>query len=220
MDDSLKNIIITDSQFLIVEGLKSVLEDSGRFIVSGVAYSQRDLITLLEKQDCNLLITDISVPGLESINDLEKLVEKFPRPAVLLVLNSVSLHELKEASRIGIKNIILKTAGKEEILNAANSALQGKKYYESTILEMIIDTREPKFSDEDISKLTNSEIEIIKLIAEGLTTKEIASGRNISFHTVNTHRKNIFRKLGVTNTSELIIKAIKAGWIDNIEYYI
>ena len=68
--------------------------------------------------------------------------------------------------------------------------------------------------------MTVSEIEIVKMIANGLTTKEIASKRNISHHTVNTHRKNIFRKLEVTNASELIILAIKSGWIDNIEYYI
>jgi len=60
----------------------------------------------------------------------------------------------------------------------------------------------------------------VKLIAEGLTTKEIANRKHLSFHTVNTHRKNIFRKLNVSNTSELIMFAIKSGWIENIEYYI
>ena len=58
------------------------------------------------------------------------------------------------------------------------------------------------------------------MIANGLTTKEIATKRIISNHTVSTHRKNIFKKIGVSNASELIIHAIKAGWIDNIEYYI
>jgi DNA-binding CsgD family transcriptional regulator len=73
---------------------------------------------------------------------------------------------------------------------------------------------------ENPGRLTASEIEIVKLIASGLTAKEIALKRHISFHTVNTHRKNIFRKLGVSNSSELIMLAIKSGWIDNIEYYI
>jgi DNA-binding NarL/FixJ family response regulator len=58
------------------------------------------------------------------------------------------------------------------------------------------------------------------MIAEGMTTKQIAASKSISFHTVMTHRKNIFRKLGVNSSSELIMFAIKAGWIDNIEYYI
>ena len=77
-----------------------------------------------------------------------------------------------------------------------------------------------KYALEEPKNLTASEIEIVKLIADGKTTKEIAAHKSISIHTVNTHRKNIFRKLGVTNVSELIIQAIKAGWINNIEYFI
>jgi DNA-binding NarL/FixJ family response regulator len=79
---------------------------------------------------------------------------------------------------------------------------------------------ETKVVPEEPTHLTSSEIEIVRLISGGVTTKEIANQKNISFHTVNTHRKNIFRKMGVTNASELIIQAIKAGWIDNIEYFI
>jgi DNA-binding CsgD family transcriptional regulator len=69
-------------------------------------------------------------------------------------------------------------------------------------------------------QLTATEMEIVKFIAEGMTTKQIAAKKFISFHTVISHRKNIFRKADVNSVSELIIYAIKAGWIDNIEYYI
>ena len=85
---------------------------------------------------------------------------------------------------------------------------------------MIIEISDSKNVPVENIHLTSSEIEIVRLIAGGMTTKEIAEKKNISFHTVNTHRKNIFRKLSVSNTSELIIHAIKSGWIDNIEYFI
>ena len=98
--------------------------------------------------------------------------------------------------------------------------MNGKKYYSDEILDLFLDLSVTKFSADAQKHLTASEIEIVKLIAEGLTTKQIASKRNISYHTVNTHRKNIFKKVEVSNTSELIMHAIKAGWIDNIEYYI
>ncbi|MBI5008743.1 MAG: response regulator transcription factor [Bacteroidia bacterium] len=78
----------------------------------------------------------------------------------------------------------------------------------------------PENSGEEPGQLTPSEMEIVRLISEGLTTKEIASRKNISFHTVITHRKNIFRKLGVSSVSELIMYAIKSGWINMIEYHI
>jgi len=100
------------------------------------------------------------------------------------------------------------------------SALKSRKFYSDEILDLFLDISESKYVAEDPKTLTPSEIEIVKLIADGLTTKEIASRRNISYHTVNTHRKNIFRKVEVSNASELIMLAIKAGWIDNIEYYI
>ena len=93
-------------------------------------------------------------------------------------------------------------------------------YYTPDLLDLVVDNSEVPQIDEESRNLTHSEIEIVKLIASGYTTKEIAGQRNVSFHTVNTHRKNIFRKLGVNNASELIMQAIKSGWIDNIEYYI
>jgi DNA-binding NarL/FixJ family response regulator len=117
-------------------------------------------------------------------------------------------------------DIILKTAGKEELFEAINATLKGKKYYSNELLEILFEVTDRKTTAEDTVQLTNSEIEIVRFIADGLTTKEIAAKKFISYHTVITHRKNIFRKLGVSSVSELIMHAIKAGWINYIEYYI
>ena len=75
-------------------------------------------------------------------------------------------------------------------------------------------------SSKSVFHLTNAEIEIIKLIAQGLTTKEIAAKKILSYHTIITHRKNIFKKLEINNTSELVMFAIKTGIVDILEYYI
>ena len=139
---------------------------------------------------------------------------------ISILTNSLTKPEFTELTKIGIKNMINKTADREDILAAINAALKGKKYFSEEILDMILEMGESKASPEEPTHLTNSEIEIVRLIAGGLTTKEIAHHKNVSFHTVNTHRKNIFRKLGVSNASELIMHAIRAGWIDNIEYFI
>jgi DNA-binding NarL/FixJ family response regulator len=85
---------------------------------------------------------------------------------------------------------------------------------------MIIDADKKKSNPFDYNQLTTSEIEIVKLIAQGLTTKQIALQKYISFHTVMTHRRNILRKLGVSNASELIMYAVSSGLIDTIEYHI
>ena len=115
---------------------------------------------------------------------------------------------------------MLKTAGREELFEALTATIKGKKYYSSELLEMLFELSEKKNSGEETGQLTSSELEIVRLISEGLTTKEIAARKYISFHTVITHRKNIFRKLGVSSVSELIMYALKAGWINLIEYHI
>jgi DNA-binding NarL/FixJ family response regulator len=213
-------IVIADTQFLVVEALKSLLGNDERFSIVGIVNTQQELYKVLDKESCHLLITDITLLNFEKIDDLESIKQKFPQLAILILTNFVSEAEFTELTKIGIRNIIYKTADRDEVLSAVDAACKGKKYYADEILDMILEMGENKLIPEEPTHLTSSEIEIVRLIASGLTTKEIAIRKNISFHTVNTHRKNIFRKMGVCNASELIIHAIKAGWIDNIEYYI
>lgn len=217
---STHNIVIADSQFLITEGLKSFLGNDERFFIAGIVNSQAELYKVLGDNACHLLITDMTMLDYNAIDDLKKIKDKFPQLAVLLLSDCTSKAEFTELTRIGIKNIIYKTADQDEIMAAVDAAIKGKKYFAGEILDLLLETGENKPIVEESTNLTCTEIEIVRLIAEGLTTKEIASRKNISFHTVNTHRKNIFRKMQVSNASELIMHAIKAGWINNIEYYI
>jgi len=220
MENPLNRIVIADTQFLVVEALKAILGKDERFFVCEVVSTPKELYKVLEKEACQLLITDTVLFDYENPDDLQKIKVKFPQMAILILTNSLGKPDFTELTKIGIRNIIYKTADLDEILAAIDSAIKGRKYYSGEILEMILEMGESKPVPEEPTHLTSSEIEIVRLIASGLTTKEIAIRKNISFHTVNTHRKNIFRKMGVSNTSELIIHAIKAGWIDNIEYYI
>jgi len=213
-------IIVADSQFLVVEALRSLFRKEEKYIITGTVSTKDDLYKLLEKENCDLLITDFATIDYDGIDDLKNISQIRPQISVLVLTNTISKQEFNSLSKIGIRNIIYKTADKDEIFSAIESTLKGRKFYSDEILDLFIDQSINKYIVEDPKHLTVSEIEIVRLIANGLTTKEIASKRNISYHTVNTHRKNIFKKVEVTNTSELIIHAIKSGWIDNIEYYI
>lgn len=213
-------VIIADSQFLVVEALRSLLRKEEKYTIAGTANTKDDLYKLLEKQNCDLLITDFATIDYDGLEDLKNIYQICPQISVLILTNAISKQEFNGLAKIGVRNIIFKTADKDEIFSAIESTLKGKKFYSDEILDLFIDLSNNKYMVEDPKHLTVSEIEIVKLIANGLTTKEIASKRNISYHTVNTHRKNIFKKVDVSNTSELIIHAIKSGWIDNIEYYI
>lgn len=215
-----KKIIIADTQYLVVETLRTILAGEDQITEVSVISSKYELTKTLERDSYILLITDPLLFDYKDFGDLKQLKHQFPKLSVLILTNSLGKEEVNELSKIGIKNIIYKTADRIEVLSAVDAALKGKKYFSEEVLDLILEQNESKSIPEEPTHLTNSEIEIVRLISCGLTTKEIASQKNISFHTVNTHRKNIFRKMGVTNASELIIQSIKAGWIDNIEYFI
>ena len=219
-ENKISSIIIADSQFLIIEALRALIGADERYLLAGVAGNQSDLTKSLENYGDGLLIIDFTTIDFEGIDDFRNVRQRYPQLAILVITNSITRLEFTELTRFGIKNIIYKTVEKDELFSAIESTLKGKKYYSDEILDLFLEQNETRYAEEDSRQLTASEMEIVKLIVGGLTTKEIASTRNISYHTVNTHRKNILRKLEVSNSSELIIRAIKLGWIDNIEYYI
>jgi len=118
-------------------------------------------------------------------------------------------------------NFILKSNGYDVITMAILDTISGKKFFCSEALHIIMDGHNRK--KESVGKrnlLTNTELELIQLLMQGKTAKEIAELRCLSHHTVNTHRKNIFRKLGLNNVQELIKFALKNGLVDLTEYYI
>lgn len=213
-------VLIADSQFLITESLQFILQSEGHFMVNKVVAEKSELIKALKMENISLLILDYSLIDIAGISELKEIKNSFPDLKVLVLSNSVSKTELHELNSVGINDIILKTTDKEELFEAMNAALKGKKYYTNELLDLLFEADEKKNQVEETGQLTISEIEIVRLISEGLTTKEIASRKFISFHTVISHRKNIFRKLGVTSISELIMYSIKAGWINTIEYHI
>jgi DNA-binding NarL/FixJ family response regulator len=222
MDSSEKliQVIIADSQFLITESLKYILISDGHFNVKNIVEEKVELLRELESGQISLLIIDHSLIDIPGISELKEIIKRFPDLKVLILTNNLSKSELNELNTNGFNNVILKTTDKTELREAINSTLKGKKYYSNELFDLFFDVTKRNNNAEENRLLTNSEIEIVRLIADGMTTKEIAAHKFISFHTVMSHRKNIFRKLSVTSVSELIMYAIKAGWIDNIEYYI
>jgi len=213
-------VLIADSQFLITESLKSILQNNGNFIVSKVVNERSELVKALKDESVSLLIIDHSQIDISSISELKEICSSYPDLKVLVISNGVTKAELHEFNSAGITDIILKIVDKEELFEAIDASLKGKKYYSEELIDLLFEADEKKRSFDETVQLTSSELEIVRLISDGLTTKEIASRKFISFHTVISHRKNIFRKLGVTSVSELIMFAIRSGWINTIEYNI
>ena len=213
-------IVIADSQFLIVESLVYLIEAEYKYVLCGVADNRYSLIKLLQLNSPDLLITDFNLIDYESPDDLKSILVDFKNLSILILTNQLTHGELGNLLKSGIKNISLKTDEKKDLIFSIETAIKKKKKFSDQILDMILELSGNKNTSAEPSRLTQSEIEIVKLIADGHTTKEIALKKHISFHTVMTHRKNIFRKLEINNVSELIMFAVRKGLIDNIEYYI
>jgi DNA-binding NarL/FixJ family response regulator len=209
------SVVLADTQFLTNEALHAMLTPlyQALYTVSTKAGLQQ----YLQKESIALIITDYVLFDFDSISELGDLRNKHPEIGIVVLTNAITHIKIKELNDIGIRNIVLKTDDAEEIFHAIDAALKGKKYYSGDVLDILLKKDGPL---EDATILTTSEIEIVRLISSGLSTKEIAVKKHISFHTVMTHRKNIFRKLGVSSSPELLMYAIKAGLIDNIEYHI
>ena len=213
-------IILADDQFLITEALQKILPEAEGFTMAAVLRSAHDLEKFMQNNNPDVLILDISILSQKGIQYLGEIKTNHPETAIVVLSNHFSSNEIGTLNKIGIKNMLYKTAEKHEIFEAIHAAIKGKKYYSPEIVDMLLETREKKDHIGEASPLTGAEKDIVVLIAGGLTTKEIARQKNISFHTVNTHRKNIFRKLGINNVSELLMVAMKNGLIDTIDYYI
>jgi DNA-binding NarL/FixJ family response regulator len=214
-----KMFLIADNQFLIEESLKLTLESETGMKWTGTATTSVELGRLLIENPVDLLIVDPDLFLDDNFTTLINVRTNFPNLAILVLSNKITRADLNELSKIRIKNIIYKTIDKQELLVAVDSSLKGKKYYSEEVLDLLMEPTSTK-PLEDAGNLTPSEIEIVRQIANGLTTKEIASKKNISFHTVITHRKNIFRKLEINNSSELLMYAMRKGLIDTVDYSI
>jgi DNA-binding NarL/FixJ family response regulator len=212
--------IIADTQFLALEALQKFLFDEFLIRVKRVVCNKHDLFSELENEPNAVLIVDHNQIDFDDLSEMLKLLQTYNAQKVIVLTNSLSIIELSELVASGIKVILFKTAGREEFKNAVESVLKGKKYYSGEVLDMLTEMRYDKGPLHGNISLTHAEIEIVRAIAEGFTTKQIAVNRYISYHTVMTHRKNIFRKLSVKNVSELVMYAIRNGIIDTAEYHI
>ena len=211
------NIVIADTQFLIVEALKSLIVNKNKYSIVAEVNNSNELKKVLETFQVDVLITDPAFIDFNGCNELKQIKNRFINLSIVILTNKISIQTFTELHRAGIDNIIYKTASTEEIFDAIEASVKGKKYYCSEILDLLIEVHDKREIHNE-PHLTFAEIEIVRHIADGMTTREIAAYKNISIHTVTTHRKNIFRKLDINNSSELMKYAIKVNLLKETEF--
>lgn len=211
-------IILADRQDITRIGMSSVALRLGQTCVVN-ATDKRGLIAALERHEDAVVIIDYTLFDINNVEELVILESRFAASFWILFSEELSCEFIRTvmttASRV---SILPKDSTEGDIVECLRQALRGRRFVSPHVMETLLS---PVETASDIqATLTATERDILKDIALGFTTKEIAARRNSSFHTVNTHRKNIFRKLQVNNAYEAIKHAFRSGLVDAAEYYI
>jgi len=212
------NIIIVDDHKMFRMGIKLMLAEYEDIEVVGEASNGNELLQMLEKTKPDLVLLDIIMPdGMDGIETARRLNNNYPDIKILMLSSENSRDVINELINIGINGFISKKAcdGGAELANAIRSVVSGLEYFGRDITQILYSVFVSRKAA-GMPELTAREKEIIALCREGLQSKEIADRLIISTRTVDTHKNNIFRKLGINNTVELVRYAMKAGII-NVE---
>lgn len=207
------NILVADTSYLTRKGLQLLMSENNDFQLLGEVDCYADLANHQGLGSASLLITDSSCAEF-NIDNIQRILKKFPRINVLTITSGIHINMFGRTLEAGIKSYLLKDCDKEEITEAIYKTAKGEKFVCGKVLSAIV--HEPKETlaySGDAScagvNITDREAEIIQLVAEGHSNKQIADKLFLSPHTVTTHRKNIMGKLKVNNTAGLVLYAIK-----------
>jgi DNA-binding NarL/FixJ family response regulator len=198
-------IIIAEDHALLRNGLCALIAENDDLSVVGEAGDGLEAISLVQKNAPDLVLMDLSMPRFGGIEAIRQIKQIAPQTRILVVSMHATEKHLKAALQAGADGYLLKMAESAEFIVAIRSVLAGDGYISSKlagkVLAVYSSTRDAEWSE--LNLLTDREKEILKLVAEGHTSKEVADILSISPKTADNHRANILRKLGLRNTHEL-----------------
>lgn len=217
-------VLLVDDHKIIREGIRAVIERSPEFQVVGEAETGPEAVQICSKTQPDIAVMDIELEGLTGIEITDLLTKQFPRIKVIIL----SVHEEEQtvvrAMRAGARGFVLKKASSADLLDALRVVARGGSYVGSLVSDRLLsriqrgdlDTR----AHGELEGLTPREIQVLRLIAQGKTSKEIAGMLELAVETVRSYRKNLMRKLGAKNVAALIKIAVSSGltgWTHNRE---
>ena len=202
-------ILLADDHVMVRQGLRVLLEQAG-MIVIGEASDGQEALRLAHEHTPDVAVLDIAMPSLNGLETARRLRETLPQTKIVLLTMHTEEPYVLEALQAGAVGYVLKTQAAGDIVQAIRDALQGAIYLSSRVAHTVVQaylTRSSLSPD----PLTSREREIVQRIAEGQTTKEIASALGLSVKTVESHRSSLMRKLDIHETATLVRYAIRRG---------
>jgi len=210
-------IIIADDHQMFIDGLKSLLNTNNQLEIVGEANNGKQLLELLANTPSDIVLMDVNMPEMDGVEATKQLAQHYPHIKVLMLTMFNTRDYIEKLLKAGAHGYILKNTGKEELFEAIEKVMAGESYFSKEVTERIMEGLQRKKTiekDPMMVELTDREKEVLKLIVQEMTSNEIAEKLFISFHTVETHRKNLISKLGVKNIAGLVKYAFQQGLID------
>ncbi|MBI3029577.1 MAG: response regulator transcription factor [Candidatus Rokubacteria bacterium] len=204
-------ILLADDHTIFRQGVKALLEREGFQVVSECADGQ-EAVRLAEKTPLDLAILDLTMPRLNGLDATRAILRTTPRVKIILLTVHTEDPYVMEALRAGVKGYVLKTQAAEELVQAIREVSRGAVYLSPGISRSVIEAYLAK-TDLPPDPLTPRERQVLQLVAEGNTTKEIAGLLNVSVKTAESHRTRIMEKLDIHETASLVRYAIRRGLI-------
>lgn len=205
--------IIADDHSVLRQALASLLGQMESLEVIAQANNGLELLPLVEQHRPELVILDLSMPGLGGLESIHRMQRMSPKPQILVLSAKEDEISVSEALHAGANGYVPKSSGKEELQFAISAVLKGQTYLSPAIANSVLNHGEGAASS-PLAGLSVREREVMKLLSEGRPNREVAKILHLSPRTIDSHRANIMRKLGVTSNAELVQLAIKSGLVE------
>ncbi len=207
-------VLIADDHEIVRQGLRSMLEAQRDCQVVGEAGDGRQAVTLTKELNPDVVILDIGMPTLNGLEATRQILKMRPQTKVLILTMHESDSVIREVLDAGARGYILKTDAGRDLVTAVDSLRRNKTFFTSRVSQMILDgflkgDPRPQDSESGAVRLTPRQREIVQLLAEGKSSKEVAVALDLSVKTAETHRANIMRKLDCHSVSEVVRYAIR-----------
>lgn len=202
-------ILIADDHAVVAQALAALLKD--KFDVAGVVHDGRALLEAAQNLQPDVILTDISMPGLNGIDAIRQIKEQRPLCKIVVLTMHDDPQLAAQAFRLGASGYVLKSAPGEELITAIQEVSKGRAYLTPMIAQGMIDVllAEKSAAGAAVGKITPRQREVLQLLAEGKTMKEIASLLDISPRTVESHKYEMMQILNVKSTAELVRQAVR-----------
>jgi two-component system response regulator NreC len=211
--DPVTKILLADDHTIVRQGLKLIISSHADLQVIGEAANGREVLELAEKLKPDVILMDVAMPELNGIEATRRLREVSPRTKVLVLSMHKEAVYVREILKAGARGYILKDAIDTELISAIQSVARGDGYISPAISGTLLSDYRQNITN-PLDLLSSREREVLQLIAEGKTNKEVATRLNLSVYTVDSHRGKIMEKLNLHSTGELVRFAMKQGLVD------